>query len=373
MNKKELVLCIKQYIIEQAKHFQSIPYRDIKDFALTHDDLRDYLDRRVDSLNYLDNIIKCDKQFINGINDNEHYFFKRNRKGSLVVTDLDIVIFPENATDAYTDIKISSRQKKKTSREIIEELNLEGFERYSCVYNRSIQEVTGSKRNKLKISLTNEPVFCTYLQSLRFIEEFDEDYFENNLLEIIYCKDSIKVLHKLDKSVVCNVSMGNSLMLVNITDQVYKNFVNRLSKVYPFTHFRLLESVMALYLIFRCGNVESNSFLKYLTFLIVDIIKSTMVNKYFSSRNNKIFNTFYDDKIEELVNSEKELVISFCKNINTLKEDKLISFIAAYYKLFIYIKNKLNREVKKFAFDYYQNRVNNTFFLDVTECQPIHI
>jgi hypothetical protein len=386
MNKKQLLNDLTCFILEQTKEPDNvsikrdqIPYKEIKEYLLYSDEHRDYLDRRVDKLNYIDHIIKCDPQFIRAINNNVFYKYKRNRKGYLAVeakqynSIIETVVenVDKNAIEPFMPFKITHKKIKYSAKQIIERLVLDDVNEFICPYNKSIQEITRSKKNKFKLALTNEPVLCSYLQSLGFIKRFEDGFLRDNPVDAIYGKDDIIIVNKLNSERVCRVSIGNSLMLVNILNKDLKIFCNTLNKEYPFTHFKLLEVIISLYLLWSC---DHQSFLKYLTFLSIDIIKSTMVNKYFSDKhNNIIFNTFYNDKIEELVNNERALVQSFVDNINNLTEHKLVSFIAAYYKLFIYIKNKLNREIKRFAFDFYHNQVYTTTFIDVTSGIPTHI
>jgi hypothetical protein len=102
---------------------------------------------------------------------------------------------------------------------------------------------------------------------------------------------------------------------------------------------------------------------KYCFIKIFDIISNKITSKYFieSSTINinitsDVFNMFFKEKINTMVMDDYLLIKEIYTNYTN--DTTLQEFIISCYKLIVYFKNKINRELKNIALELYDsNRV----------------
>jgi hypothetical protein len=88
--------------------------------------------------------------------------------------------------------------------------------------------------------------------------------------------------------------------------------------------------------------------------------------KYFIEETGKstllvsnLFNIFYKDKIQSLVYDEYTFISEFYRIFNDNLGKNFVSFLVGQYKLYIYLKNKYNREIRNIAIELYENKNRN--------------
>jgi hypothetical protein len=358
MKKQEFVDLVCEHIIEKQKNNKT-EYRDIQQWIIHNSMFKDFLSNKKDILNYIHVVLRSDTLLLKRLTEIYGNAVTRHRNGYF---------------DFDPDLEDTSKEKNTQKIDnIIAKLDLSNLKQYYCPYNQTIKECKQASRNKYRKSLTNEPIFNEYLQGFRDIIGFNNVLHSSYNLDFEYNSDKIVIFQKQHYKGVCVVEYGDNFIRTNITDSILLDYVKGIKKIYPFNHFKLMETILSFYLLFITTNSGKDSLIKYLTFLNIEVTKNTMVKKYFDQYTiNKTYQSFYHERLDDLVYRESNTVNTFYGHLLKMKDNKFTGFIVGYYKLFHYMKNLFNREVKKCATDYYHLKAKSIKFINVTDYKGFH-
>lgn len=357
MNKTDFIQQVASYIISQhnyAKNENTVLYKDIITWCISNNNFKTFLNLKKDTLIYLDNIIKYDDALIQALTESTQFNVIHNGAGFIEFNH------PLTSTELHT---LKKNKQKCHSKELIQDLDLseEVKNRYYCPYDKAIKACKQKARNKFRLSLTNEVVFNVYLQGLTEIQHIIKHLQHFNDLVFVHKGHKIQIFKKHGNVVVSDIGFGVEYMVSSVYDKLSSEYVETLKSIYPFTHFNLTSLIFNFYLIYKSSNSDSKEFLSYLTFLHFELIKSILVNKYFAScKTDEVVEQFYTGRLDTVVRDQTELLKVFLNGIHSLPDNgtEFTSFMVGYYKMFVYIRNLLNREVKKCARDYFHTKIN---------------
>lgn len=341
INKKYLLHYIKDYLVKELQNDKKVYYNDLKTELYNNDIIRKIINKKKNISVYLDNLLKYDIKLkkilaFNDIAINNGGFFQyknpMNLSALLEKNDNNIKVYNEEELNSYfcpyINLIIANKQKS----------------RVSFKPTKTNERVLNLNINKDE----NVKDVITYLKLLSYNLNVKGD---NN---IYYITSNGKY--------VADIEINDTSVVVNI-EKVLKKKISNIKKIYPFNYFSFFNIYVILYLMNEFGFEQEA---KYISFKLLDIVINKIEKKYFIEETGKstllvsnLFNIFYKDKIQSLVYDEYTFISEFYRIFNDNLGKNFVSFLVGQYKLYIYLKNKYNREIRNIAVELYENKNRN--------------
>jgi len=333
INKKYIIDYITEYITNTLICSDIVEYNDIISYIQTNDKFKQFLGKKKNIIVYLNNFIKYNRQLLNKLLSAN---IVRNNSGFIQSQQLaNVVVAP-----LHNSITID---------------NMEIFNGFSCPYITTIKYMGSTNKLSTKLSITNERVInYNFYNDEQFCNMHNMFYVPH----IIVTNDNTTTAYLNDIYIAKLTTLDNYINIEFATD--IKSMLSKCKSKYPFSHFEFFYIATFMYILFRSNNADMS---KYCFIKIFDIISNKITSKYFieSSTINinitsVVFNMFFKEKINTIVMDDYLLIKEMYTNYTN--DTTLQEFIISCYKLIVYFKNKINRELKNIALELYDsNRV----------------
>lgn len=333
INKKYITNDIIEYIIKILNDNDIVEYKNILSYMQNNDSFKQFINNKKNPIVYINNFIKYNRQILNKLLSHN---IVRNGNGFVYSQQLENIIKPTQCTDIIIN-------------------NTDIFDKFSCPYITTIKNMRSSNKISAKLSLTNERVL-----NYKF---YNDEIFchVHNIFSIPHTIISIDntVIAYLNDIQIAKITFLDKY--INIEYNLDITTILKKCKIkYPFSHFEFFYISAFMFILFKsdAGDISKYCFTK-----IFDILTNKVTVKYFieSTANNTnitsdVFDMFFKEKINSIVLDEYLLIkeIYNCYTVDTTFQE----FVISCYKLIVYFKNKINREVKNIALELYdKNRV----------------
>jgi len=338
-NKKFILNYIKDVLLNELQNEPFINYNKIKPYLYNHTLIRKIIDKKRNVSLYLDNLLKYDIKLKNILSYNniaidELGFFKY--KNPINIEPLK----ESNNNFIYKEDDLNSQ---------------------FCPYISLISNCKQKRKISFKQSKTNERVLNYFFNNNIDFKNFP-DYIKS-LVTTLDVKGSDRFYYiQSDGKYLATLELKETSVDLKMEKEFNRN-LTILKSAYPFKYFPFFYINIVLYLMNTAGFVSEA---KYISIKLLDIIINKIEKKYFTdiSENtslliSNIFDIFYKDKVQALIYDDYNFISEFYRIFNDSVERNFFSFLIGQYKLYIYLKNKYNREVKIIAIELYENKNRN--------------
>jgi len=341
INKKYLLLYISNFIVSELEKTKLLNYNIVKSYIYNDDSLRPLLNKKKNESIYLDILLRYDKTLKLLLLKNS---IAINRDGEFTYAN------PLLNTCKIDDPLIH--------------INEYELDNQFCPYMDLVLKNKQTRRVSFKQTRTNERVLNYTLNSNELVF---------NLVQ--YIQNSIKTLKVENKSNInshyyiltteydkLSIIINDNSVDIKLSPSIKKQ-LTLVKKIYPFKFFAYFYISTVSYLLNEAG-YHSES--KYISIKLFDITMNGIIKKYFSdiidNRNlliTNLYDIFYKDKIQSNVYDDYLFINEFHKIFNDSDTKNFISYMIGHYKLYIYLKNKYNRDIKNIALELYENKNRN--------------
>lgn len=321
-------------IIENALNINAlIHYNDVKFALYNNNNIVDYFNNKRNSSVYINNLLKYDRAIKNSL----------AKKNIILAPDGNYKYSNEILTNLSTASKLTITPPD-----------------YFCPYMELITANKQAAKVSTKLSKTNELILNHDLNNSPDMDQFVR--YLNNIIKDISIRVHKKSYILLYNNVESILTISDNSIDLKL-DVGLKRELNICKKLYPFKFYIYYDISTILYILnYKGFMLDAN----YVTIKLFDITVDSISRKYFQDNGDSsyqiitnLYDIFYKDKIHSMLFEDYLLVRQFYNIFNNSSRKNYISFIVGQYKLYIYLKNKYNREIKNVALELYDNNNRN--------------